>query len=107
MWGYLEESIEDALPKKLPKFLKNDASNFALGTVLDLNYQITLPYTNKKYYEEMRGIADGSGVDFKFFKRIHMLGELTKGHCSMFGAWGKATSNGQTVQLRSLDWVHF
>ena len=106
LWGYLESQIEDALPKKLPKFLKRGSSNFALGTVLDLNYEITLPYTNKKYYEEMRGIADGSGVDFKLFKRIHMIGELTKGSCSMFGAWGKATSNGQTVQLRALDWVN-
>lgn len=25
----------------------------------------------------------------------------------MFGAWGKATSNGQTVQLRALDWVFY
>lgn len=24
----------------------------------------------------------------------------------MFGAWGKATTNGQTVQLRALDWVN-
>ena len=53
----------------------------------------------------MRGISDGSGVDIKFFRRIHMIGELTKGACSMFGAWGKATTNGQTVQLRALDWV--
>ena len=53
----------------------------------------------------MRGIAEGSGVDFNFFKRIHMIGEPTKGSCSMFGAWGKATTHGQTVQLRALDWV--
>jgi hypothetical protein len=33
-----------------------------------------------------------------------MVGELQKGSCSMFGAWGKATSAGQTVQLRALDW---
>ena len=107
LWDYIEGQVEDALPKKLPKFLKRDASNFALGTVLDLNYEITLPYTNKKYYEEMRGIADGSGVELKYFRRIHMIGELTKGACSMFGAWGKATSHGQTIQLRALDWVHF
>lgn len=44
-------------------------------------------------------------MDFKYFRRVHMIGELTKGACSMFGAWGKATSNGQTVQLRALDWV--
>lgn len=53
----------------------------------------------------MRGISDASGVPFKYFRRVHMIGELTKGACSMFGAWGKATSNGQTVQLRALDWV--
>jgi isopenicillin-N N-acyltransferase-like protein len=85
--------------------MKKRASSAAIATVLDLNYAITLPYTNKKYYEEMRGISEGSGVDFNFFKRIHMIGELTKGSCSMFGAWGKATTNGQTVQLRALDWV--
>lgn len=53
----------------------------------------------------MRGIADASGVAFKLLRRVHMIGELTKGTCSMFGAWGKATSQGQTVQLRALDWV--
>jgi len=95
------------MPKKIPKFLQNGAANLAVGTVLDLNYEITLPYTNKKYYEEMQGIADGSGVDIKYLRRIHMIGELTKGSCSMFGAWGKATTNGQTVQLRALDWVLF
>ena len=89
----------------MPNFLKRGASNLAIGTALDLNYEITKPFTNKKYYEEMRGLAEGSGVDFKYFRRVHMIGEITKGHCSMFGAWGKATTKGQTVQLRSLDWV--
>jgi isopenicillin-N N-acyltransferase-like protein len=67
-------------------------ANFAAGAALDLTYEITRAFTNKKYYEEMRGISDASGVDFNIFKRIHMIGELTKGACSMFGAWGKATS---------------
>lgn len=42
----------------------------------------------------MRGVADASGVHFNYFKRISMIGELTKGACSMFGAWGTATPNG-------------
>ena len=34
-----------------------------------------------------------------------MLGELTKGSCSMFGAWGNALPAGEGVlQLRALDW---
>lgn len=52
----------------------------------------------------MRGLADASGIAFNYFKRVSMIGELTKGACSMFGAWGKATVNGDTVQLRALDW---
>jgi len=30
-------------------------------------------------------------------RRMHMIGELTKGHCSMFGAWGPATDNNGTI----------
>ena len=33
-----------------------------------------------------------------------MIGELTKGHCSMYGAWGNSTKDGNTLQLRALDW---
>ena len=34
-----------------------------------------------------------------------MLGELTKGSCSMFGAWDSALPAGTGVlQLRALDW---
>jgi isopenicillin-N N-acyltransferase like protein len=33
-----------------------------------------------------------------------MIGELTKGSCSMFGAWGNATLGGNLIQLRALDW---
>ena len=52
----------------------------------------------------MRGLSDASGIPFKYFKRVSMIGELTKGACSMFGAWGKATENNNAVQLRALDW---
>lgn len=106
LWDYMVVEFEDALPKKIPKFLQKGTSSLALGTALDLTYEITRPFTNKKYYQEMRGIADASGVPFKLLRRVHMIGELTKGTCSMFGAWGKATSQGQTVQLRALDWVN-
>jgi hypothetical protein len=58
----------------MPKFLQKGASSLALGTALDLTYEITKPFTNKKYYEEMRGIADGSGVSFKLLRRVHMIG---------------------------------
>lgn len=95
------------LPKKIPKFLQLPVTNAFLETALDMTYEITKPFTNKKYYEEMRGIAEGSGVAFKQLRRIHMIGELTKGTCSMFGAWGNATKDGKVIQLRALDWVMY
>ncbi len=52
----------------------------------------------------MRGLADGSGVDYKLLRRVHLIGELTKGACSMFGATGSATELGKTLQLRAFDW---
>ena len=36
--------------------------------------------------------------------RIHLIGELTQGDCSLFGAWGAATPDGELLQLRALDW---
>ena len=53
----------------------------------------------------MRGMADASGADYKKILGVHMIGEVTKGSCSMFGAWGTATaSTGALLQLRALDW---
>jgi hypothetical protein len=53
----------------------------------------------------MRGLSDASGVDYDTIRRIHMIGELTKGSCSMYGAWGAATPDGGLLQLRALDWA--
>ena len=80
-------------------------------------------FTGDYFLEEIRGLADASGVDYKVLytlllllwfcgsqsvlqkiQRIHMIGELTKGSCSMFGANGSATPDGSLLQLRALDW---
>lgn len=35
---------------------------------------------------------------------IHLIGELTQGDCSMYGAWGPATTGNKTLAMRALDW---
>jgi hypothetical protein len=53
----------------------------------------------------MRGLADSTGLDYDTIRRIHMLGEFTKGDCSMFGAWGTALPGGSgLLTMRALDW---
>lgn len=37
-------------------------------------------------------------------ERIHLIGELTQGDCSMYVAYGKATVGGKTLGMRALDW---
>ena len=52
----------------------------------------------------MRGIAKGSGLSIKTFRRINLIPELLKASCSIGGWWGNASYSGQLLQLRALDW---
>lgn len=54
--------------KKLPTFLAKDLTGGAeslLKRILDLNIRITKKYTNSRYYEEIKGIAQGAGGKVK------------------------------------------
>lgn len=52
----------------------------------------------------MRGIAKGSGLPVKIWRRVNLIPELLKASCSVGGWWGPATATGKLIQLRSLDW---
>lgn len=54
--------------------LRPIAAEKVINLALDLTYYATKLYTNKKYYQEIKGIADGSGVPFAMIRRIHMIG---------------------------------
>jgi len=58
-----------------------------------------------KFYDELQGLSDGAGIDYQTLVRVHMIAGLTQGACSMFGMWGSALKNKNTlIQLRALDW---
>jgi len=38
------------MPKKIPNFLKKPTTELFVSAALDLTYQITKPFTNRKYY---------------------------------------------------------
>ncbi len=52
----------------------------------------------------MRGVAEGSEIPVKTWRRINLIPELLKASCSVGGWWNKATPSGHLLQLRSLDW---
>lgn len=101
---HVEEEVDQYI-KFLPKDLQNMIAKLGLDAVLDLTHELTKKYTSEYFYEEMRGLADGSGLDYTLILRVHMLPELVKAGCSMLGAWGKSVANHSAfVQLRALDW---
>jgi len=82
-------------------------ATMGLDAALDLTYDLTKHYTGPYFFEELAGIANASGVDYKMLLRVHMIAGVTQGKCSMFGAWGSALDpsfGSQLLQLRALDW---
>ena len=74
--------------------------------LLDINWSIAKKYVPKRFEDEMRGVADGSGghVDYLTLRRVNMVPELTRAACTIVGAWDTATADGKIYHLRTLDW---
>jgi len=102
-FAYLDKTIEDTL-KILPPFVAKWIAELGLPGALDLNYEITRPYTPPWYDEELRGIAAGSGVAYENLRRLNLLPELIKAACTVLGAWSTATTSSGLIHIRGLDW---
>ena len=66
------------------------------------------PYIPNHFTEELQGLADATSFNYTRLLWIHLFPETAGGHCSMFGAWGKATSKsygGKLLQMRALDYI--
>ncbi len=74
--------------------------------ILDQIGAATRPHTPKRFLDELKGIADGSGTPLQQVARANLIGEASEWHCSLYGAWGQATrANGHVYQLRALDYA--
>lgn len=108
VWDYLLVQVEQAINgtfHKLKPWFVDLVAEHGLEAALDLTYDATRRYTGDYFEEEIRGLALATGVSEVIIRNVHMIGELTKGSCSMYGAWGQATaSTGSLMQLRALDW---
>jgi hypothetical protein len=67
---YIENNVTQIIAK-LPNFLKKivgEAGVAGAKKLLELNYWITQPYTNRRWDDEMSGLADGTGMDIWNFR---------------------------------------
>jgi hypothetical protein len=94
----------EELGDMVPKIFQAKILAEGMERALDWCAEITQPFTPQIYYDELRGLADASGIDYQLLLRLNMFPEITKASCSFFGAWGDATVDGSTIQLRALDY---
>jgi len=109
IYKWIDDKVSAAINGSIGPFPYDIAKWIAdtgLDAALDIMSAFTQKYTGSYYMEEMHGMAASAGVSVDRIRRIHMLGELTKGRCSMFGAWGNAIADKTgLLTLRALDWV--
>ena len=90
-WAYLNSAIVQAITTdRIPKWAKELIAERGMDRALDWTRKTTEPYTPQAFFDEVRGIADATGIDYDLLYRLQMFPELTKAQCSFFGAWGKA-----------------
>ena len=90
-WHYMSSEIVDALSGPiLPEWAKRALVQKTLDRTLDWTAEMTANFTPQAYYDECRGLADATGIDYNLIYRLNMFPELTKAQCSFFGAWENA-----------------
>jgi hypothetical protein len=86
------------------KFVAKWITELGLPGALDLTYDITNPYTPPWFDEELRGIADGSGIELAKIRQVNMFPELIKAACTVLGTWGDSNRESTLLHLHALDW---
>lgn len=90
--GYFESYLKVPLLRSL-----------VVGWWLDTAWARAVKFIPPRYLEELRGLADGSGVPLRHLVRLHALPDRTYS-CANFAAWGQATADGRLIHMRNLDW---
>jgi isopenicillin-N N-acyltransferase like protein len=70
---------------------------------LDNAFERTRDFIDKRFHDEMRGLADGAGIPLSDIQLANIYPELF--HCSGFALFGNATINGKLFHGRILDYM--
>ncbi len=98
----LKEEITTCLGTFLEAARHESAEAFG-NAALDRAWEIHSPYIDKRVKEEMKGLADATGLDLQDIRRAHMVPVVGTYSCSGVVVWGPATATGHTYQIRNLD----
>ncbi len=100
----LKDDIKDCINDFLSSVKSEDKEMYS-DEQLDQAWKTNAPYIDSRIREEMRGMADGSGLPIETIQRAHMVPVISSYACSGVAVWGSATKNHHTYQLRNLDFT--
>jgi hypothetical protein len=100
----MKKEVTACLTTFLGTAQKADPDRFS-NAILDSAWKDVSPYLSPAFQDELKGLADGSGVDLQTLRRAHMVPVVADYACSGVIVWGKATANGHVYHLRNLDFV--
>lgn len=103
-FAYLITMVVDSMDDRFPKIVRDKIVQFGMKEALAWCAKVTAVFTPQAYFDEIRGLADASGVDYDMLMQINLFPEITKASCSFMGSWGSASEGGKTFQLRALDY---
>jgi predicted choloylglycine hydrolase len=66
-------------------------------------YRTFAPFLPERYQQELKGLAEGSGVSLERLQLLHAIPE--RFHCTGVAAFGPMTKDGKLYHTRSLDYA--
>lgn len=102
--GELMKKEANELVRNFMKAISASGSERFTNKNLDKAWKSIAPHTDVRFKEELKGLADGSGIPLKMLQRAHVMPVVADYSCSSIAAWGAATKNGHLYQTRNLDW---
>ncbi len=100
----LKDDIDSCLDSFL-SYAQNEEPNVYSNEQLDKAWETNAPYIDPRVIEEMKGMAEASGLDLKMIQRSHMIPVISSYACSGAAVWGEGTSDNHTYQIRDLDFT--
>ena len=104
MGRLMKSEVQAVLKRFLGAVQSSGDSRFA-DQSLDAAWKAIEPHTDKRFIEEMQGVAEGAGVPLHRVRRAHMIPVVADYACSGVACWGSAARDGHLYQIRNLDYV--
>jgi len=108
MGSQLGSLLKDEIDSCLFDFLsyaQEEAPDIYSNEQLDLAWETISPDIDLRVIEEMKGMAEASGVALELIQRSHMIPVISSYSCSGVAVWGEGTKNNHTYQIRNLDFT--